>query len=203
MKKLFVAISTQEGLKPTAPQVIKKLKVHADLHGLDVRWTPMDNYHVTLVFLGNTREDKIPDIKRLLDESAAHRAPFQLKITDIGAFPDEFKSRVLWFGVQNSKALRALQEDLSQKLLGNHESADVSAYSPHLTIARLRNPHKTKDMVSPFTRKKIGKVSVSEIVLYESVGSVPYPVYKALYKVPLTGSLVDGETTDSSSSEVD
>lgn len=203
MKKLFLAISTQEGLEPTAPQVIKKMRANADQRGLEIRWVPQKNYHVTLVFLGNTHESKIPDIELLMKECAAESPPFLLKISDVGAFPDEFTSRVLWFGVQNSKTLRALQEKLSEKLSDYRYSAESREFSPHLTIARLRNPHKTKDLMSPHVRKKIGKVSVSEIVLYESVGSAPFPVYKPLLRVPLTGTPVDNEAIETSSSEAE
>jgi RNA 2',3'-cyclic 3'-phosphodiesterase len=187
MKKLFLAISTQEGLDPSGSQIIKKLRINADQRKLDIRWVPAKNYHVTLVFLGRTDERKISEIESIMKKSAAEAAPFQLKISDVGAFPDEFSSRVLWFGVQNSKALRALQENLSLKFKDHHYPLEERIYSPHLTIARLRNPHKTKDLMSPFVRKKIAKVNVSEIVLYESVGSAPFPVYKPLLRVPLTG----------------
>lgn len=203
MKKLFIAIATQEGLEPSGSQIIKKLKINADQRQLDIRWVPAENYHVTLVFLGRTDESKLPDIETLMKQAAEEAAPFQLKISDVRAFPDEFSSRVLWFGVQNSKALRALQENLTLKLRDHNYPLEGRDYWPHLTIARLRNPHKTKDMTSPFTRKKIGKVSVQEIVLYESVGSAPFPVYKPLMRVPLTGKPSEEEDSSEFSSEAE
>lgn len=187
MKRLFIAIAAHEGLEETASQVVKKLKINADQKGLDIRWVPPANYHVTLVFLGSTADEKIPEIEALMSEVAAGRAPFSLKIEDVGAFPDEFSSRILWFGVQNSKALRGLQDELSDILKEHDYPLEDRTYSPHLTIARLRNPHKTKDLTSPFTRKKLAKILVQEIVLYESVGSVPFPQYKPLKSVTLTG----------------
>lgn len=203
MKKLFLAISTQEGLEPSGSQIIKKMRANADQRGLDIRWIPPSNYHVTVVFLGNTREEKLPEIESIMKEAAAECPPFLLKISDVGAFPDEFSSRVLWFGVQNSKTLRALQENLSHKFKDFLYNVESREYSPHLTIARLRNPHKTKDLMSPHVRKKIGKVSVTEIVLYESVGAMPFPVYKPLLRVPLTGTPVDNESSESSFSEAE
>lgn len=202
MKKLFLAIAAHEGLEETAPQIIKKLRINADQRGLEVRWTAAENYHVTLVFLGRTADEKIPEIESLVEDVAQRFAPFQLKISDIGAFPDEFNSRVLWFGVQNSKSLRFLQEELSQNLKDKNYPLESREYSPHLTIARLRNPHKTKDMMSPFVRKKIAKIDVTEIVLYESLGTAPYPVYKALRKFRLTGTPKE-ETNDWTSQEAD
>jgi 2'-5' RNA ligase len=188
MKKLFLAIATHEGLDQAAIQIIKKLKINADQKQIEIRWVPPSNYHVTLVFLGNTSEEKLEEIKKVSADVAQRFAPFSLKISDIGAFPDEFSSRVLWFGVQNSKALRSLQETLALELKTlSYARQEEEAYSPHLTIGRLRNPHSTKDMVSPFVRKKIAKIQITEFVLYESVGTVPFPVYKPLERFQLTG----------------
>lgn len=188
MKKLFIAIATSEGLENSASQIIKKLRITADQRHIDIRWTPTENFHVTLVFLGGTQEDKIPEVEGVMQEVASQHPPFSLKISDVGAFPDEFRSRVLWFGVQNSKALRALQGELSQKFQDKKYPMESREYSPHLTIGRLRNPHKTKDLTSPFVRKKIAKILIQNIVLYESVGSAPFPVYKALKTFSLTGA---------------
>jgi 2'-5' RNA ligase len=187
MKRLFLAIATHEGLDETAPQILKKLKINADQRQLDIRWTPPGNYHVTLVFLGNTEENKIEEIEKITQEVAEKIPPFPLKISDVGAFPDEFSSRVLFFGVQNSKRLRFLQSELQEKISNHGYNLDSREYSPHLTIGRLRNPHKTRDMISPFVRKQIAKIQVTEIVLYESVGAVPFPTYKPLRSFPLTG----------------
>jgi len=188
MKRLFLAIAAQQGLEETGQQIIKKLKINADQKKLDVRWVPMSNYHVTLVFLGETASEKIPEIETLMSEVSSRIAPFDLKISNVGAFPDEFSSRVLWFGVQNSKSLRYLQSELSSQFHEKNYLLEDRAYSPHLTIARLRNPHKTKDLISPFVRKNIAKIPITEIVLYESVGRAPFPVYKALKKFLLCGT---------------
>lgn len=186
-KRLFIAIATHEGLEESASAIVKKMRINADQRGLEVRWVPADNYHVTLHFLGNTSVDKIPSLEASISAIAAKTAPFKLKISDVGAFPDESSSRVLWFGVQNSRSLRSLQAEIAATFVGGGNEREDREYSPHLTIARLRNPHRTKDLISPFVRKNLAKISVEEIVLYESVGSVPFPVYKALKTFRLTG----------------
>jgi 2'-5' RNA ligase len=185
MKRLFIAIATHEGLEESASAIVKKLRINADQKQLEIRWVPGNNYHVTLHFLGSTAPEKLAEIETLLTEVAMSTAPFKLKISDVGAFPDDSASRVLWFGVQNSKALRSLQGNIASRF--SSSGREEREYSPHMTIGRLRNPHRTKDLLSPFVRKTLGKILVEEIVLYESVGSVPFPVYKPLKKFRLTG----------------
>lgn len=182
MKRLFVAIATHEGIEKAAEPILKKLRINTDQKELDVKWTPLENFHVTVVFIGNRKPEDIPEIENTLERIAGQHAPFNLKIGGMGAFPDDMKSRVMWFGVQNSKALRFLQDELTEALKLHPENE----YFPHLTVARLRNPHRTKDILSPFVRKDLGKVNVTEIVLYESITATPFPIYKALKRIPLT-----------------
>ncbi|HEY8271382.1 MAG TPA: RNA 2',3'-cyclic phosphodiesterase [Pseudobdellovibrionaceae bacterium] len=196
MRRLFLAIAAKDGLETVAPQVIKKLKIHAEQKDIEVRWVPMDNYHITLVFLGNTYDEKISEIETITERIAKNFAPFNLKIADLGAFPNDFSSRVLWFGVQNSKALRSLQDSLATELKHLRYKAEEQGFSPHLTIGRLRNPHKTKDMTSPFVRKKFAKIQINEIVLYESVGSAPFQVYKPIKTFKLSGVPASIEDSD-------
>jgi 2'-5' RNA ligase len=187
-RKLFIAIATHEGLEESAAAIVKKLRINADQKELEVRWVPEKNYHVTLHFLGNTSPEKIPQIEEMLAGTAASVAPFKLKISGLGAFPDDMSSRVLWFGVQNSKALRHLQGQIAEKFSNfSYNTRDDHEYSPHLTIGRLRNPHRTRDLLSPFVRKSLAKIDVTEIVLFESVGAAPFPVYKVVKAFPLTG----------------
>jgi 2'-5' RNA ligase len=193
MRKLFLAIAAKDGLETIAPPIIKKLKMHAEQKEIEVRWVPVDNYHVTLVFLGNTPDEKIPEIESITENIVQKFAPFSLKITDIGAFPDEFSSRVLWFGVQNSKALRSLQDNLATDLKDIIYKSEEGDYTPHLTIGRLRNPHRTKDMTSPFVRKRFAKIEIKDVILYETVGTVPFQVYKPLKTFRLSGTAAPAE----------
>jgi 2'-5' RNA ligase len=65
-------------------------------------------------------------------------------------------------------------------------SREEGEYTPHMTFARLRNPGKSKDLLSPFVRKDFGKVDVTEVILYESIIKTPYTFYKEIARIPLT-----------------
>jgi 2'-5' RNA ligase len=183
-KRLFVAIRCDQGIENEIAPILKKLRINADQKELDIRWTPPGNFHVTLVFLGETPAANIPALEEKIRGVAARHAPFNLKASGLGAFPDDFNSRVIWVGMQNSRALRGLQQDLYQEIF-KQENAE---YLPHLTIGRLRNPHKTRDLLSPFVRKSIGKVKVTEMILYESLLKQPFPIYRPLSTFALTGA---------------
>ena len=194
-KRLFFALNATDPLSTTFLPTYKKLKINADQRDMTIKWVPVDNFHVTVTFLGEQLESDIPKLLEALQKVCANFAPFQLKIEDVGAFSNEHDARVLWLGVQNKRYLgefkAALDEELNKDDLLNH--LEEREYRPHLTFGRLRNPKSVKDMISPFKRKSFGKIQVDEIILYESILQGAFPVYKPVARCKLTGTV---ESTD-------
>lgn len=180
-KRLFIALAATTGIEAEATQLIKKLKISSDKKDFDMKWTRPENLHVTLLFLGETSIDEIPQIKEGILHSIEKVEPFSLKVENLSAFPDVYSARVVIIEVQRSQKILDLVTEL-ERSLGLTESAH---YVPHMTIGRLRNPKSVKDLISPFVRKKFGKIQVQEIILYESIQAGPYPIYKVIERFPI------------------
>lgn len=153
---------------------------------IEHRWVPVENYHCTLNFLGETNPELVPELKTLLETVAGRHRPFDLKIHETHAFPETNAGRVIYVGVQNTKELRALQEDCLNELRTKFHPEE-RPYVPHLTIARLRNPRNLLDILSPVKNQNFGTLHVPELILYESVSGGAFPVYKPIEKFPLIG----------------
>nr|WP_295904883.1 RNA 2',3'-cyclic phosphodiesterase [uncultured Bdellovibrio sp.] len=188
-KRLFFALNATDPLAETFPPTFKKLKINADRREISVKWVPIDNFHITVSFLGDRPEEELPLIAETLQTVCTQFTPFDLKIEDMGAFSNEHDARVIWLGVQKKRYLAEFKEILDQALLEKQilTKPDERTFSPHLTIGRLRNPRSVKDMISPFKRKSFGKIHVNEIVLYESNLQGAFPVYTPVLRCPLTG----------------
>lgn len=185
-KRLFVAVAA-DSLYSAALPYVKKLKTSFGQKDIDVQWAPQENWHITLMFLGEIQAPQISAIAEALQTVSAQTPAFKLKIHDFGAFPDPHKARVIWMGVQRSQALLNLQSSVELSLRELGFSVDDREYWPHLTIGRLRNHRHVVDALSPVVRKDIGKLQVTELVLYESFLGGPYPKYKALQKFVFQG----------------
>ena len=132
----------------------------------DLRWTRIEQRHLTLQFLG-----AVPDPSRVAEfvtESARARAPFTLSLGGGGAFPDPSRASVLWLGVQQgSGALTALATSLSSL------SSDDREFRAHLTLARARTPGDLRQVVAALDAcGESAPWTVDEVVLFDSDGAV-------------------------------
>lgn len=180
-ERLFLAIGFEADLCKRLNQDVKKVKINLDRAEIGYKWVPYENYHVTLVFLGDTEPESKQQIIEKIHELQDELSGFELFLSGVDAFDSEEHARVIYCGVQNKKSLRAMVDKIREKL---GMSQDES-YSPHLTLARLRNPQHVKDIISPVRRRDFFKVPVTEIRLYKSTLAGNYPAYKILERFPL------------------
>lgn len=165
-------------------EAFKKIKSGLLKKEIEHRWVPVENYHCTLNFLGETDPLMLPELKNLMRMVADRHAPFKLDIHGAEAFPETRMGRVIYVGIQNSRELRSLQEDCLE-VLREKFHPEERAYIPHLTIARLRNPKNLSDILSPVKKHHFGTLDVPYLVLYESKSGGAFPVYVPLEKFRL------------------
>jgi len=101
------------------------------------RWSHPAQLHLTLRFLGDTPEDRLPWLRAQLATVAA--APFGLTVRGVGVFPRHRRpARVLWAGVAPGEPLVALKAAIDGAIGPDPEQAE-RGFSPHLTLARFRD----------------------------------------------------------------
>ncbi|RCV54884.1 RNA 2',3'-cyclic phosphodiesterase [Marinitenerispora sediminis] len=108
-----------------------------------VRWTPREEWHLTLLFLGEVPDPEVPALRaRLAREAAAHPA-MELALRGAGTFPaDSERARVLWAGVEgDTEALTHLAGALHSAAAAHGVPVEPRPYVPHVTLARTRGPH--------------------------------------------------------------
>ena len=135
--RLFVAVGVP------GPQLALLKRSSATIRGAidDARWTPPENQHLTLKFLGSTPEDLLEPIGAALDTVAGAVAPEKIALSGLGAFPSRRRARVLWAGVDDPSGLLArLAGGLDEALRPHGFEPEKRSFTPHLTLARLRTP---------------------------------------------------------------
>jgi 2'-5' RNA ligase len=183
-KRLFIAIDLPLSLKQTVANYQEALRKHFEK--LRVSWEKMDKFHLTLKFLGETDEAQLESLQAIVREITEKLKSFQLQISGTGVFPNINNPRVLWIGlIDEESRLGEIKRDLENMCEKIGFLKEKRAYTPHLTIARIREPQKSKGLAQRHLENKFEPASfhVSEIVIYESrlqpTGSVYLPVFKS------------------------
>ena len=131
MPRLFVAIDLPE----TAKDEVLRLREDDLPPG---RWPRREALHLTLHFIGDVPEAVARAYQRAL---AAVEAPsFDLRIEGVGQFPIEARPRVIWAGVANRPALRAVYEGVGAALESEGFIRERRRFHPHITLMRFRKP---------------------------------------------------------------
>jgi 2'-5' RNA ligase len=130
--RIFVALNLPKKERTRIHRASARLREET----LPVRWIEPDNYHVTLKFLGEVRQEHLPEVQEIVRRVAESTLPFELALGGFGAFPTVRRPRVVWLGVEASAELRCLKQDLEWGLADVGFEPETRAFHPHLTLGR-------------------------------------------------------------------
>ncbi len=151
--RVFVAIELPGSLRTwlvDAQRAIADALAPAEVRAA-VRWTPVENIHLTLRFLGEATEEQRGRLTDGLASIAAAHARFDLALAGVGCFPNYRRPSVVWSGIAGQlDLLNALQRPIETLARSAGFVAEERPFSPHLTLARVRRD------ASPATLAKVG-----------------------------------------------
>ncbi len=133
----FIAIELPDELKLGLAQLEAQLKMSQQPW---VKWVDPYSIHLTLKFLGSIAVDRISGITRAMEEAIEGITPFRLEVKDLGVFPNLRRVQVAWVGISGEvDKLSQLQQHLESNLARLDFAPETRPFTPHLTLARLRN----------------------------------------------------------------
>ncbi len=160
-----------------------------------VRWCTPQQLHITLKFLGETSEQLLPRLCRVLAETAAGIEPFHLALGELGGFPSTRSPRVIWIAVQDPAAGCARWLAAAEpRLVELGFEAERRPFHPHVTLGRIRSPAGTRLLLEILRNPAavVGgsglpaeRVRVEQIVLFESLLERGGARYRPVYSAPL------------------
>jgi RNA 2',3'-cyclic 3'-phosphodiesterase len=172
--RLFIAVELPEEIKNSIELVKESFK---PVKGL--RFVSKDNIHITLKFLGEINDEKVPDIISALAD--VHVKPFKLLISKLGVFPNENNMRVLWVDAEPAEPLSELKKRIDAALPG---SRDDHPFKNHITIARITTgmPEDMRMINELVMNKNVEKKEfiVRKFILFKSTLTPDGPIYSVV-----------------------
>jgi 2'-5' RNA ligase len=135
--RTFVCIEVPESIR----ERIAKLQQTLQQHGAKISWVKPSNIHLTLKFLGQVAEARIPAACSAVERAAHLSQPLEIEVGEAGCFPSAKLPRVFWIGLTAvPDGLARLHASIEKELVREGFPPDTRKFSPHLTIGRVRSP---------------------------------------------------------------
>ena len=183
--RLFIAIPIPDDIRE---EIINNTKLDGNF-----RITKKENLHITVLFLGDTDESRIPEISKQIEDAVKDYSPFEINVSQFGQFPPKGYPRIVYVTGNNPRLGKTPAEG-SDKLiqLANNIRAnlkklgfyDDKPFTYHVTVARPRERSSSGSITLPELKNKLC-YKVEKVVLYKSDLRPGGPVYTEVWSKEL------------------
>jgi 2'-5' RNA ligase len=184
--RTFIAVPLPDHVKRFLSGVQSELKSAR----LTAAWTDPDWFHLTLRFLGPTRQEMQLPIQSAMTALAGACPDLIFTAKGMGVFPNVRKARVIWGGIQGrTPRLADLVADLDKNLESIGIPAQSRPFFPHVTLARLKKPTRQSvlnPLLERFENEASPAFTANRLVFFKSRLTVEGAVHTPLFQIKLT-----------------
>lgn len=186
--RAFIAAQLPEKVK----EEIEEIKDNLGLGQLPLTWVKKDRLHLTILFLGEIKEEQVEPVKEILTEETSALYPIKVGLSRLGGFPDSAWPKIIWLGLTGeTEVLAKLAQGLREKVGKLGISLDPKTFTAHLTLGRV------KRWAGRGERKQIGQkvagaglgeataFNIEKITFFKSRLTEAGPIYEALVTAKL------------------
>jgi len=180
--RLFIGIKIPDEIKKRIEESVgsalkKKIR--------EARIVSSENQHLTLKFIGETEENNIPYIEKVISVATAKFLPIKATIKGVGVFPDEKNVRVFWAGMESAGQLKKVNNLIETELENAGISKKEGRFKEHITLARFRsipNLSSLREILERYKDEFFGMMEIREIDLIKSDLRPSGPIYTTIFK---------------------
>ncbi|WP_179281098.1 RNA 2',3'-cyclic phosphodiesterase [Paenibacillus sp. XY044] len=164
--RLFVAVRIPESIQ----LLLEAWRLRNEDQLAFKKWTHLEDYHITVQFLGDAEAGRVPEITDALKRASLKINPFDLEFGSFGTFGTAEAPRVLWAGViDQSGGLDKIYEAVTSEMGELGFAKEARPYRPHVTIARKyagKSPFPGQNLPL-LTEKNSGSGGTAEPLIWE------------------------------------
>lgn len=143
MTRTFIALELNEALQRFLGGIISQVSQALP----DFRWVDPSSMHLTLAFLGYLTDEQLDAAMDAAHIAALQAVPFEYRLKGLGIFGSKSQPRVFWMGIEDlpsgkiqGSPLQHVHRVLSKELELRGFELEKRPFSPHLTLARIKQP---------------------------------------------------------------
>lgn len=165
-RHFFIAVPLPLSIKTALKEKCEMLKTNLHFK----RWVHLEDYHITLAFLGNADLEQLQIVLEKIKESLRKLPPFELKIQGLDIFGRKEYPRILWASIFESQPINNVRDIVYKECVKAGFDLDNKPFVPHITVARKWNDTHGKMPIDVVLTEEVElpKFLVEEVVLYET-----------------------------------
>jgi 2'-5' RNA ligase len=155
-----------------------------------IKWVDINNVHLTLKFMGKFNSSDIAPMKKRLEIAFSGFSQFNLKLFNLGFFPNQRQPKIIWVGVSFPDQLKQLFANIEETAFSLGYSKEQREFSPHITMGRVKENSGPSDLLQIgriMRNKKECEICISEVkelAFIQSELTPTGPVYSELFSIP-------------------
>lgn len=196
--RAFIALRLDPAVEDVIAALVERLRAERlcapensigqdDTRELGIRWVRRANFHLTLFFLGPAvPRERLAPVVDALETIAKTTAPFEIAARGVGAYPSLARPLVIWVGLDGRELVR-LAARVAEAAERCGFAPERRAYSPHLTIARVRSlrfPGRLRPALEEAADSSFGVSRIEHVMLYRSEPGPKSSTYHELVAFP-------------------
>lgn len=176
------------GLPLTLSQDILEARseLMSELDGERISWVDPGRYHVTLRFIGDTKDTVAKEIGRTLHTGLNIPDEASLDLTGLASFGPRKRPRVIWVGFEETGFFTSLKSEVDRILEEIGIRSENQSFRAHLTLGRIRSledPDRFYKTVEEMNPKFLGRVRFEKLVYFQSILGAGGPQYRILDEI--------------------
>ena len=165
--RTFVALDLPETIKKDVAGVINNFRSYCPF---DVNWVPQENLHITFQFIGEKKEEDIPEIAEFFETSFSELSALLFTNPKLEILPGK-DPKIIWISLENNNNLiKKILKKLKSKLRQMGYKIDSRRLRFHITLGRIKK-RLPENMVEQIltTELNVDSFMVSKAILYKSL----------------------------------
>jgi RNA 2',3'-cyclic 3'-phosphodiesterase len=182
--RLFVAIPVEGEVA----EVLGGLLERWQPIGWPVKWARPEGLHLTLKFLGSVESGRYPGLLEAVADAVRGTPALSFALSELGAFPELVRARVLWAGLESEAALELLVHRVERACAGLGFPLEGRPFRPHVTLGRVREGNRLPaTALDWFETQALPRATFlsNQVVLYQSLTGAGGSRYEVKASFPL------------------
>ena len=137
------------------------MALHLEHQAEQARIVPVENYHLTLLFIGETK--RVDEVREALHRLRIPDEPVDIILEGIGSFKQQ-RGRTWWVDVKTNEVLTELAAELTALYRSVGFSLESRSYKPHITLARGVKASQPIELSAPYFETRADRISLMKSV---------------------------------------